>query len=307
MFKLITRTIQWLGSRVAVIYLIALVFCFTCVDLKNLNMRIKTRHLNDAIPDFSNMITFSQDPAIKNDLDWMPYKNYFELVLRYLPDDVLTKQLLAYADYYSGQEQKAIDLFQQASTIHGQYLFWPNYNLGVLYYRKGMWPQAADALFKAIASNPELTLILDEKSMVYRQIRSSPDFKYSLSDEIKGAQGDAYVLLLSTLHHLRQYNKIFVVAKIALTNPNLPDKDAFYYYTGLGLYEAGQLEKAFLFFQKSLALEKNNPEVYYYIANIFKNIGQQEQAKDYYQASYLLHQKNDPRFPYDARMNLRFF
>ena len=36
-------------------------FCLTCVDLKMLEMRIKVRHLNDAIPDFSDMIIFSKE------------------------------------------------------------------------------------------------------------------------------------------------------------------------------------------------------------------------------------------------------
>jgi hypothetical protein len=67
------------------------------------------------------------------------------------------------------------------------------------------------------------------------------------------------------------------------------------------------MDKAFLFFQESLTIEKNDPDVYYYMANICQRAGQQQQARDFLQISYLLHRKNDPRFPYEAKVNLRFF
>jgi tetratricopeptide (TPR) repeat protein len=301
------RTIRWLASRVAIIYIILFVFCLTCVDLKTLNTRIKIRHLNDNIPNFSDMIIFSKDQNAKKDIDWKPYKNYFELILRYMPDDVITKQLLAYADYYSGQEQKAIGLFKSSANIKGQILFWSNYNLGVIYYKKGMWPQAAEYMFRTIASNPKLTVLLMQNSIVYRQIFISPFFKYSLSDEIYDAQAKAYILLLSSLNYMGQYDKMFLISNIGLANQNLSHKDAFYYYAGLACFEEGQKEKAFLLFQKSLTLEKDNPDVYYYIADIYQNAGQLEQAQYSLQASYALHQRNDPRFPYDKQVNLCFF
>ena len=67
------------------------------------------------------------------------------------------------------------------------------------------------------------------------------------------------------------------------------------------------MEKAFLLFQKSLTIEKNNPDVYFYIANIYQKAGQFDQARALLQVSLALHQKNDPRFPYDSHVNLRFF
>ena len=69
----------------------------------------------------------------------------------------------------------------------------------------------------------------------------------------------------------------------------------------------GQMGKAVLLFEKSLTIEKNNPDVYYYLADIYQNAGQLEQSKEFLQVSYALHQKNDPRFPYDKQTYLRFF
>jgi len=301
------RLSQWLISRVAVIYAIIFIFCLTCVDLKTLAMRVKTRHLNDAIPNFSDMIIFSKDQNARKDLDWRPYKNYFELILRYIPDDFITKQLLGFVDYYTGQEPQAIALFKSSSVMNGRLLFWSNYDLGVLYYKKSMWPQAAEYLLKAIRSNTQLTVFLMRDSLIYRQIAASPFFRYSLSDEIMDAQSKAYVLLLSSLCYMKQYDKVILISNLAIENPSLSYKDAFYFYAGLGFFETDQMEKAFLLFQKSLTIEKNNPEVYYYIANIYEKAGQLEQAREFLQISYGLHQKNDPRFPYESNTNLRFF
>lgn len=270
-------------------------------------MRIKTRHLNDAIPDFSDMIIFAKDQKAKKDIDWKPYKNYFELILSYMPDDLITKQLLGYVDYYSGQEQKGIDLFKSSGEMDGHALFLSNYNLGVIYYKKGMWPQAADYLFKTITASPQLILILMHESIVYRQISTSPFFRYSLNDDLNDAQAKAYILLLSCLYNMGQYDKMLLISKLGIANQKFSYKDAFYYYAGLACYADGQMEKAFLLFQKSLTIEKDNPDVYYYIGNIYQNAGQLKQARYFLQASYVLHQKNDERFPYDKHVELSFF
>jgi len=301
------RVIQWLLSRVVVIYLVMFLFALTCVDLKMLDMRVKTRHLNDSIPDFSDMIIFSKDFNAKNNLDWKPYKKYFELILSYMPEDNISQQLLGFVDYYSGQEQKSMALFKNSSVFNGQPLFWPNYNLGVIYYKKGMWPQAAEYLLKAISANPKLTVLLMENSIIYRQIAASSFFKYSLGDSIMEAQSKAYILLLASFYSLGQYDKMILISKIAIENQNLSYKDAFYYYAGIAFLKMGQPQKAFLLFQKSLSIEKDNPDIYYYIANIYQDAGQLQQARDYLQASYALHQKNDPRFPYENQVNLLFF
>jgi len=299
--------IRWFVGRVGVIYVIVFLFSLSFLDLKMLEMRIKIRHLNDAIPNFSDMIIFTKDQSVKKDINWKPYKNYFELILRYIPDDLIIRQFLGVVDYYTGQEQEAITLFKSSSVMNGKYLFWPNYNLGVLYYKKGMWLQASGYLLKAVASNPQLTIWLMQGSMVYRQISLNPYFKDTLSGDINEAQSLAYILLLSSLNYMKQYDKMIVISNLAIADQHLSYKDAFYYYEGFAFFEANQINKAFLLFEKSLTIEKNNPDVYYYIADIYQEAGQLEMARDFLQVSYALHQKNDPRFPYEAQANLRFF
>ena len=191
--------------------------------------------------------------------------------------------------------------------MNGHHLFWPNYNLGVIYYKKGMWPQAAEYLLKAVSSNSQLMVLLMQSSIVYKQIVANPDFIYSLDEGINNAKSKAYILLLSSLKNMGQYDKMITIADMGISDQKLSYKDSMYYYAGLSFYETGQPQKAFMFFQKSLTIEKNNPDVYYYIANIYQKAGQQNYARDFFEVSYALHQKNDPRFPYEAQVNLRFF
>jgi len=307
MLKILINMMKWTFSRFGVIYVIVFVFCLIFVDLKTLDMRIKVRHLNSAIPDFIPMINFSRNPDQNQGVDWAPYKNYFELILRFMPDDVVAQELLGFVDYYSGQQEKSVALFKSASSFHEQSLFLSNYNLGVITYKKGMYPQAVEHLLKAIESNPQLTLLIMQNSTIYRQIFASPAFGYSLENEMADAQSDAYILLLSSLHALGQYDKMWVIATHAMARGDLHKRGAFYYYAGLGLLGLNQTEKAFLFFQKSLSIEKNNPDVYFYIADIYQKTGQESQARNALAISYALHQKNDERFPYDQKVNLRFF
>jgi len=106
---------------------------------------------------------------------------------------------------------------------------------------------------------------------------------------------------------MQQYDKMVGVSNLGLNDQGLTHKDAFYYYQGLAFYEMGQLRNAFLLFQECLSMEKGNPDVYYYIADIFHKAGQLEQARQLLQVSYSLHQRHDPRFPYEAAVNTRFF
>ena len=299
--------IRWLSSRVGVIYLIVFIFCVTSMDLKMLQERIKVRRLNDAIPDFSDMIVFSKNKSARKNIDWKPYRDYFRLIYAYLPKDVIIKELLGYVDYYSGHEQEAIVLFKDSTAMSGKFLFISNYDLGVINYKRGMWAQASQYLLKAIESNPKLAVMLMQSSTVYRQICSSPYFRYALNAEIGEGRARAYILLLSSLYHMHQYNLMIAVAKMGLAEAALPDKDALYYESGLAFYELGDLKRAFVLFQQSIALEKNNPYPYFYMANIFEKAGQLEQSKGLLQASYALHQRNDPRFPYDKEVELCFF
>lgn len=301
------RMISWAFSRVAVIYLIIGIFCFTCIDLKMLRMKTDLRHLNDAIPDFSDMILFSKGLNQRTQVDWSVYGDYFNLVFSYMPNDMVIMQLLGYVDYFSGEERKAIDLFKSSTILKGKFLFWSNYNLGVIYCKKGMFLEGQKYLFNAVSSNPKVTFLLIQNSLVYKQIFRSPFFKYNLADELKEAKTCAYILLLTSLRHNRQYGKMIMVANYALQKETLGQRDAFYFYEGLAYYAMGQLKQAYVSFKNSLSIEKENPETYFYLANIYQKAGQMSEARNLYQASYALHQKNDPRFPYDAPAGLKFF
>ena len=297
--------LRWVFSRVVVIYFIIFVFALSCVDLKTFKMRIKVRRLNQAVPNFADMINFSEGKAEK--VYWAPYRRFFQLILSYIPSDIIARELLGYVDFYSAQENQAIDLFKSSTTINGQLLLWSNYNLGVLYYKKGMWPQAEGYLLKAISSNSQLDLLMMRNAIVYKQILVNSAFTYDLQDTINEAKGGAYILLLSSLYHEGAYDRMVQVADFGLKNQHLFPRVDFYYYAGLGYYEKGRLHEAFLFFQKSLEFNKDNPDVYFYIADICRSAGRPEQARDFLKVSYLLHQKNDPRFPYERGVSLRFF
>lgn len=307
MDKSVVSLIRWVMGRMAWVYVLVLLFCLVCVDFKMLDMRIKMRHLNDAIPDFTSMVVFARNPEAAPAIDWKPYQRYFELILRYMPDDPIARQLLGYVEYYEGHQDKAVDLIQGASLVNGHDLLWADYNLGVIDFKKGMWPQAAESLLKCVLASPKLTEILMENSTVYRQILINPYINTpSLTQGTSQAQSEACVLLLSSLLKMKRYDQVLVISDMALQSRNLVNKDAYYYYAGLALYAMGQPQKAYLLFQRSLTIEKNNPDVYYYLASIYENMGQLAQAKAFLQASYALHEKHDPRFPYDARLKLRF-
>ena len=300
------RPLQWLTSRIAVIYIVLFVLILTCVDIHTVEKRNKIRHLNGISPDFTQMNNFLTHQVPKPAMNWVPYKNYFELVLRYMPQDAIAQELLGYVYYYMGQENKAIALLKSASNFSDN-LFWPNYNLGVIYYKKGMYEQSFDYMSKAIAANPQGTVGYMYSSVMYRQIFFRYSSKLDVKEQLNDAFGLAYILMEASLQHLQRYDQMLMIAASAVSHKEFPYQDAHALYAGIACLELRQADKAVLLFERSLNLEKNNPLVYVYLAQIYKAIGKEQAGQELLKISQDIRMKNEGRFPYDQNIELRYF
>ncbi len=306
MFKPLLRVLKWLVSRVGIIYVLLTVFILFCVDLKTVDERNKARQLNGMRPDFKEMIVFSKSLNHLENINWKPYKDYFEKVLKYMPDYSVANELMGYVYFNMGQEQKAIASYNKVLTISKNY-FWPNYNLGVIYYKKGFYQEAFTCLRRAVESNPEWTIKYVYDSMMYRQIFVSGAFKYNLKEELNSAYSSAYILMLSSLERLKRYDAMLYLSLFVISKKEFPNQDAFFFYAALATFEMKQLDKSLSFFEQSLILDKNNPMTYLYLSRIYKMAGKDQASENLSRIFESLSVKKSERFPYDQNIGVRFF
>lgn len=306
MNKSIFNTLIWVFSRVGIIYLIFILFLFTCVDLKKLDLRIKIRHVNAAMPNFSSLIAFAKHKK-NTTVDWKKYKNYFEMILQNNFDDVMTKNMLGYTYYFMGNEEKAQRMFEDSFFTGYQNCFWASYNLGVLNYKKGLYQQASNYLKKTININLVGSVEVMKSSIVYHQIFASPEFTYNIDEEILDALSSAYILMAATMINLGQFEQAVKVCSLAMQNSQIRRKEAFFYYAGVAFFKLGVFDKAILFFQKHLEIEKNNPLVYSYMSQIYESVGRKEDSVKLFKIFQVLNNSNQKMAPYDQEIELRFF
>lgn len=296
---------KWLLSRIGVIYLLLAVIICLGVDIKTVDKRTKIRNLNGARPDFTMMNDFLEKKIPPQQMNWVPYQKYFELVMTYMPNDPTAAGLLGYVYYHAGQENKAIALLRMTADS-GPDMFWSNYNLGVVCYKKGQFEIAINYLTRAIRSNPMVIRDYAYSSVIYRQILAGYRNNYNFKDSLMEAYSDAYLLIEASMGHLKQYDQMLSVAGSAMAMRELPYQDGHLFYAAVACLQLKQLEKALLLFERSMAVEKNNPTVYLYLSQIYKAVGKDDAAAELMKVYQTLDKKNDPRFPYDERISLRY-
>jgi tetratricopeptide (TPR) repeat protein len=170
-----------------------------------------------------------------------------------------------------------------------------------------MYEQSLEYLGRAVSANIQTTVGYMQSSVIYRQIFASASSNLDLKEELRNAFGAAYVLLEASLGHLQRYEQMLSVSLMAIDNKELSYQDAHLFYAGMACLQLRQAQKALFLFERSMSLQKNNPQVYLYLSHIYQAIGKNEAAQELLKISENLQMNKDSRFPYDQNIELRYF
>lgn len=298
------NVLMFIVTRVALLLLAGYILAPHVVNFNLINERLKVKRLNDNRPSFAELVNLMQQGQPVSSRRWHDYESYFKLILTYMPDDHFTETFLGFTQLNLGKNKEAVGLLTKAANS-AQVLFWPDYNLGVYYYRQGQWQQAIDHLQRAVNVPVNMPTKLMLESLVYRQIFASSVFKSSLAQRMKTAYEDAYVLMLAAFDQLNVSQAGFAVAMNAIKNA-ADEKGAYYYYAGINALKLNQPDKALLLLNKASAIDQQEPWAYLWLSKIYQIIGnaqlanQMKQTYDEIMASSKLK-------GYDERISYRVF
>lgn len=302
----IIAPLQWIGTRVIGLYVVIWLLAPHMVDFKAIGERLKVKQLNDTKPDFSALVLYELNRGEVAPKKWRVFENYMDVVLRYVADDPIAQSIQGALLCQSGDLKQGMRLLKKSSE-KAPVLFWPDYNLGVYYYKQGEYKKAVEHLQRAIQIPSHVTVKFMLESIIYRQIISSKAFNVSLESRIQQAYQEANILLLASLDKMGTDPMLWTYSmKNIETNP--PSQvGPFYYYAGLAAFKTKQLDKAVLLFQKNVELDPKAPWAYFWLGRIFGMTNDVARAEEYVKAFTVLKSAPVNPVPYDEQIRFRVF
>jgi len=271
------KLFKYLCCRVCVLYLAAFVFTVFFLDYKAARWHAQAGTLSRLQPPYNYLTKFSDGKAPFDRKQLQAYRLFFTQLLRMLPNRPDGYGMLGFCHYQLGDTDKAITAYQKAAETVPSFL-WFNYDLGFLYFQKKDYQQAVDYLSRAVTSSPDAIFQFMVSSKVYLDaIASVPNFQQELPERLRTSLRDSYKMLVLSYFHLQQYDRLIVVAEMAV-NQKLDDDGFFLYYLGVGAFYANQLDRAIVYLQESLRRNPDAQESYYYLALVLKALNKEEMA-----------------------------
>ena len=144
---------------------------------------LKLRMLNHFMPDsYEALNQMNNNPSEIDRKALARYTNYFRIITWVMPERSDGFELLGVCYYYLGKEAEARRALEKAIDFNPRF-FWSHYNLGVLFYKRREFPQAAQAFKRALKASPQETFGHLLESKIYRDILRYNQFLKILPDE----------------------------------------------------------------------------------------------------------------------------
>ena len=301
----IMAAVKWFFSRVGILYIGVFVGLAFLVDGKAAVARVKVRRLNDARPPMDALVAFARGEVAPQAMDWKPYRGYFELVLRYMPEEWTVCMFLGVSEYYQGEFGKAaVDMRRSADAFPP--LFWNVYNMAVLAFQQGDMPLAFAYLEQAVQIPPAMAARVARSSVLYRQIMFSGNFDMDIEKDVASAREDVYLLMAASRYYVKDFSAAREIAAHALAMPLIQDREPFYFYAGASSLAMGHVGEAMSWLGRCLKLKSHNLLVYRYAGQILVDAGKVEEGRALLHTAEELGQTASSAFPYSSRLRLRF-
>ena len=177
--------------------------------------------------------------------------------------------------------RKASALYPDAFNFH--------YNLGVIYFRRQYYKEAAAELEKAAAASFDKNLNYITSSRIYFPFFSHhADLPLRLRRYLKTGFRNACRLLISSYMNLKDYKRMLYYSSKGIAAALDEDKD-FYYFAGLAAFNLGKFEQAGAFFKAYLTVNPDDGNAVYYLGLTLQSLGDPVTAEKVLKKAEALH------------------
>ncbi len=288
MMKRVFDLMRAIFSSVFFLYVVLFLCSFLFVDYKDLKHKVELATLDRFRPaSFKYLLNYRSSEGPIDQKLLRKYVKYFETTVRIFPKLSEPYAILGHCYYHQGDISKAIELYEKSSVLN-PYFFWNQYDLGLLYYKKGLYKDARKRFEKALLTQIDGNVAFLTSSRIYYPFLEDAHFDFPIiKKELKDGYSIASLFLLKCYAELKQYSQMRNSALFAIAS-NLNFIADYYYYAGLASYELRYFPEALASFQSCL---KNNPEhveALYYLGMTLGMLGKEEPSLKALEASQSL-------------------
>ncbi len=288
-------------------YGVIIVITICVVDFKLIDTRTKMRRLNDARPDsLSQLVLLAKGETSTGNIDWRLLQKYFGLVVKYMPNEDISRMFLGIAEYYTGDKGRTAWDRIQRSAEQDPFLFWNVYNAGVLAFERGDMSLSIRYLERALVLPPERVLQVMHTSVLYRQILASTEADVDIGRDILKAKENVLVLRAAAYYYAKDHEKARDAALYALDKVPPQDREPLYFYAGAASISLNQLPQALSLLSECINLKSRNPLVYRFSGDILKAMGKADESEKLLAIAASLRSAQEDGFPYARRLGLKF-
>jgi Tfp pilus assembly protein PilF len=297
---------KYLAQTMIVVYLATFLVSLLVLNYKESRWHAQAGTLSRLQPPYDYLTKFAEGKVPFDRKQLLAYRLFFSQLLTVLRDRPDGYGMLGFCEYHLGNTDKSVEAYKKAIE-RAPYFIWFHYNLGLIHYQKQDYEKAVDYLSEAVRSNAEVVLRFMLASKVYLDAMATvPNFQQQFPQRLKDGYRDSYKMLVLSYFKLKRFNELVVIADVAV-NQKLDDDGFFYYYLGVGAFQAQQFERAALYLREVLEKNPQSAEAYYYLALSFKALDKEDMAVSALQKAEILGQAKGPSYETIKNLRLRIF
>jgi tetratricopeptide (TPR) repeat protein len=278
---------------------------FFAVDIKTATQRVRASRLNDALPEVGTLIQHKDDIALIPSEKMKKYRNYFSLVIRYIPEEPAAHLMAAVLD---GAEEspETIKRHLALSVDRSPFLFWNVYDMALVSFKEGDLENARVWFERALSLSTPRVVSTISGAIIYRQMLVGVPLKEVVPQGLRQGRENARLFLTASAYRSGQYDVSQAMSLAAIEATDVVGKEPFFFYAGASLYAKGEKDKALALFLKAIQLKSRNPLVYALAGEILVEAGKTADGQHLIDLSRTLVPEVDPKFPYPDRLQLKF-
>jgi tetratricopeptide (TPR) repeat protein len=293
--------------RAIVFYLICFLVIWKVLDTHKLMGNTVPTTLSRLTPPVDYFAGFMDRHDHYDDFKLMNCINYHKAVAYFFDFQRADAEgMLGFCYERLGHEGLAVESYRQAIASNADY-FWPYYDLGVIYYRKGQYPKAEDYFGQALNQNPVKNYILLSRSKVYNDVRlSKENGTYDFLQGLKEGRTNAYMMMLDSFFKSSAWVELGNAAVYGIKE-GMDTHGLFYYFAGVSLFYQKSYPKAVEFLQLAIQNDPTNADAFAYLGMCLHALGNEPMAQIMMHKASQLHQQGGLDIKQFLKPDVRFF
>ncbi len=276
--KKIFNLLKIIFSRNWFLYALIALILLVAVDKKKVDIKI-LNHLRDSAR-YVNKYALDQVPY--NKAEFYDASEYYNKLMKTMPDLKLAAGVLGYCYYQLGQYSTAAIFYEKAINENPQF-FGFYHNLGLSYLKLGDKKKAMIYFKKSseISMNESVNYLVFLSTKYFKGGNNGKLWLAAAIENLTSGVEQNLKNIILIYDEEKKYQDILYLCEGQLNSSNVKDREFFYFYAGKAAYYLQGYKQAIQFLNAAISLNGNNKEAYDYAVKLLEAAGQNDLVRIY--------------------------